>query len=48
MSDKPLADLNLKAETKVLLQESLFVQALPFVETVVLSRPRTAAATMRR
>ena len=35
VSDKPLVELNLKPETKVLLQEALFVQALPFVETVI-------------
>jgi pimeloyl-ACP methyl ester carboxylesterase len=35
VSDRPLVDLKLKPETKDLLQQSLFVQALPFVETVI-------------
>jgi hypothetical protein len=35
VSDRPLDDLNLKPETKALLQESLFVRPLPFVETVI-------------
>jgi pimeloyl-ACP methyl ester carboxylesterase len=35
ISDKPVDELNLKPETKTLLKESLFVQHLPFVETVI-------------
>ena len=35
ISDKPVDALNLKPETKVLLNESLFVHPLPFVETVI-------------
>jgi pimeloyl-ACP methyl ester carboxylesterase len=35
VSDKPLDELNLKPETKALLKESLFVQHLPFIETVI-------------
>jgi pimeloyl-ACP methyl ester carboxylesterase len=35
ISDKPVDELNLKPETKALLKESLFVQHLPFVETVI-------------
>ena len=35
MSDKPVDELNLKPETKALLNESLFVHPLPFVETVI-------------
>ncbi len=35
VSSKPLDELKVKPETKALLQESLFVHALPFVETVV-------------
>lgn len=35
LSDKPVDELNLKPETKALLKETLFVQPLPFVETVI-------------
>jgi len=35
LSNKPLAQLPVKPETRVLLQESLFVHPLPFVETVI-------------
>jgi pimeloyl-ACP methyl ester carboxylesterase len=35
VSDRPLDQLNLKAETKALLKEALFVHPLPFVGTVV-------------
>ena len=35
LSNKPLGEMRLKPETKTLLQESLFVQPLPFVETVI-------------
>ena len=35
VSNRPLDDLKLKPETKVLLKESLFVHPLPFVETVI-------------
>ena len=35
ISDKPVDELNLKPETKVLLKEALFVHPLPFVETVI-------------
>jgi pimeloyl-ACP methyl ester carboxylesterase len=35
ISGKPVDELNLKPETKVLLKESLFVHHLPFVETVI-------------
>jgi hypothetical protein len=35
VSNKPLDELNVKPETKVLLREALFVKPLPFVETVV-------------
>jgi pimeloyl-ACP methyl ester carboxylesterase len=35
VSEKPVDELNLKPETKALLKESLFVQHLPFVETVI-------------
>jgi hypothetical protein len=35
VSSRPLDDLALKPETKVLLRDSLFLQPLPFVETVV-------------
>jgi hypothetical protein len=35
VSHRPLDDLNLKPETKMLLKESLFVHPLPFVETVI-------------
>jgi pimeloyl-ACP methyl ester carboxylesterase len=35
ISDRPLDELNLKPETKVLLKETLFVHPLPFVETVI-------------
>ena len=35
VSSRPLDDLKVKPETKALLRKSLFVQPLPFVETVV-------------
>jgi pimeloyl-ACP methyl ester carboxylesterase len=35
ISDRPVDDLNLKPETKVLLKEALFVHHLPFIETVI-------------
>jgi pimeloyl-ACP methyl ester carboxylesterase len=35
VSSKPVDELNLKPETKSLLKESLFVQHLPFVRTVI-------------
>jgi pimeloyl-ACP methyl ester carboxylesterase len=35
ISDKPVDALNLKPETKALLNESLFVHPLPFVKTVI-------------
>src|SRR4051794_26946537 len=35
ISNKPVDELNLKPETKALLKEGLFVQHLPFVETVI-------------
>jgi pimeloyl-ACP methyl ester carboxylesterase len=35
VSEKSVDELNLKPETKTLLKESLFVQHLPFVETVI-------------
>jgi pimeloyl-ACP methyl ester carboxylesterase len=35
VSDKPVDELNLKPETKVLLKESLFVHHLPFIRTVI-------------
>ena len=35
ISHKPVDELNLKPETKALLKEALFVQHLPFVETVI-------------
>jgi pimeloyl-ACP methyl ester carboxylesterase len=35
VSSKPVDELNLKPETKSLLKESLFVQHLPFVQTVI-------------
>jgi pimeloyl-ACP methyl ester carboxylesterase len=35
VSDKPVDELNLKLETKVLLKESLFVHHLPFIRTVI-------------
>jgi hypothetical protein len=35
ISSKPVDELNLKPETKSLLKESLFVQHLPFVRTVI-------------
>lgn len=35
VSDKPVDELNLKPETKAMLKEALFVQHLPFVETVI-------------
>ncbi|MFO1024159.1 MAG: alpha/beta hydrolase [Acetobacteraceae bacterium] len=35
VSDRPLDQLNLKPETKTLLQEALFVKPLPFVRTVI-------------
>ena len=35
VSDKPLDSLNLQPDTTALLRESLFVQHLPFVETVI-------------
>jgi pimeloyl-ACP methyl ester carboxylesterase len=35
ISNKPVDELNLKPETKVLLKESVFVQHLPFIETVI-------------
>jgi pimeloyl-ACP methyl ester carboxylesterase len=35
LSNKPLAELPVKPETRALLQESLFVHPLPFVETVI-------------
>jgi pimeloyl-ACP methyl ester carboxylesterase len=35
ISNKPVDELNLKPETKVLLKESLFFHHLPFVETVI-------------
>jgi hypothetical protein len=35
ISHQPLDNLNLKPETKALLKESLFVNPLPFVETVI-------------
>jgi pimeloyl-ACP methyl ester carboxylesterase len=35
ISNKPVDELNLKPETKALLKESVFVQHLPFVETVI-------------
>jgi pimeloyl-ACP methyl ester carboxylesterase len=35
ISNKPVDQLNLKPETKALLQEALFVHHLPFIETVI-------------
>jgi pimeloyl-ACP methyl ester carboxylesterase len=35
ISNKPVDELNLKPETKVLLKESLFVHHLPFIRTVI-------------
>jgi pimeloyl-ACP methyl ester carboxylesterase len=35
VSEKPLDQLNLKPETKLLLRDALFVHPLPFVETVI-------------
>jgi hypothetical protein len=35
VSDRPVDELHVKPETKALLQDSLFVHPLPFVETVV-------------
>jgi pimeloyl-ACP methyl ester carboxylesterase len=35
ISDRPLDDLALKPETKALLQQSLFIHPLPFIETVI-------------
>ncbi len=35
ISDKPVDQLDLKPETKALLKEALFVQHLPFIETVI-------------
>ena len=35
ISDKPVDELNLKPETKAMLKEALFVQHLPFVESVI-------------
>ena len=36
LSSRPLGELNLKPETRTLLQDALFVHPLPFVETVIL------------
>ena len=35
MSRRPIGELNLKPETRTLLQDALFVHPLPFVETVI-------------
>jgi len=35
ISNRPVDELNLKPETKALLKEALFVQHLPFIETVI-------------
>jgi pimeloyl-ACP methyl ester carboxylesterase len=35
VSDKPVDELNVKPETKVLLKEALFVHHLPFIKTVI-------------
>jgi triacylglycerol esterase/lipase EstA (alpha/beta hydrolase family) len=44
VSSKPVDELNLKPETEALLKESLFVQHLPFVQTVIfIATPHGAA-----